>query len=177
MVILLYVQSNLTLYLCLDSTRACIRSLCADNYNKYSKQIQTVYQWSWITIIISFLMHSCPAWWQWHQLLLREFGVDSATLARWPQVRSRMDRLLQCVEKLTIYIYKEECITSTTDTVRQLHLPMVRELCLERHPHIYSGTVEVYPSLCDTILQSFPAHLNKVTSQISGLVTQMLHWF
>ena len=73
-----------------------------------------------------------------------------------------MDRLLQCVEKLTIYIAEDECIT--TDTVRQLQfIPMVRELCLEKHPYTDEGSVQDYTSLCDMILQSFPAHRDKVT--------------
>ena len=92
---------------------------------------------------------------------LSEFVVNNYTMARWPQDRSRMDRLLQCVEKLTIYIYEEECIT--TDTVRQLHLPMVRELCLERNLYLWGRVKDYIKSICDMILQSFPAHLDKVT--------------
>ena len=71
-----------------------------------------------------------------------------------------MDRLLQCVEKLTIYVLADEGFI-TPDNVRQLHLPMVRELCLD--PYTANCSVQNYPLLCDMILQSFPAHLNKVT--------------
>ena len=92
---------------------------------------------------------------------LSEFGVDRYTLARWSQDSSRMDRLLQRVEKLTIYILREAYVTPAT--VRQLHLLIVRELCLEKHPYIDWGAVKDYSSLCDMILQSFPAHLIKVT--------------